>query len=64
MRKNQAKTKYFNKLYKLCKKYSEYCNFSFVYDRERLTNLKDSPTDHGPEIFRKLLKGRVKVNAS
>ena len=56
--------KYFNKLYNLCKKYSEYCNFSFVYDRGGLTNLKDSPTDHGPEIFKKLLKGRVKVNAS
>lgn len=52
---------YFFKLYNLCKKYSQYCNFSFIYDREGLTNLKDSPTDKGEEIFQKLIKRRVKV---
>lgn len=53
--------KYFNKLMTLCKKYSIYCNFSFVYDRENLLELKDSPTDKGEDIFRQLLKKRVKV---
>ena len=52
---------YFNKLYEICKKYSNYCNFSFVYDREGLLQLKDSPTDHGEEVFKKLLERRVKV---
>lgn len=52
---------YFNKLYKLCSKYKNYADFSFIYDRENLLDLKDSPTDKGEEIFRKLLQRRVKV---
>ena len=54
--------KYFNKLYGICKKYEQYCNFSFIYDREGLLDLKDSPTDKGEEVFNKLLRKRVKVN--
>ncbi len=52
---------YFNKLYKICEKYKNYCNFSFVYDRKHLTKQKDSPTDCGEEVFRRLLKERVRV---
>lgn len=53
--------KYFNKLWNICQKYKNYCNFSFIYDRDGLLDLKDSPTDKGEEIFRKLLNKRVKV---
>ena len=53
--------KYFNHLYELCKKYQAYANFSFIYDKENLLRLKDSPTDRGQEVFEKLLKGRVKI---
>ena len=53
--------RYFNKLYDICKKYGQYCNFSFIYDREGLLNLKESPTDRGEEVFLKLLKKRVRV---
>lgn len=53
--------KYFNKLWNICKKYGNYCNFSFIYDREDLLDLKDSPTDRGEEVFLKLLDKRVKV---
>ena len=53
--------KYFKKLMNICKKYSVYCNFSFIYDMENLLDLKDSPTDKGEDIFRKLLKKRIKV---
>lgn len=55
------KTDYFNKLYNLCNKYKRYADFSFIYDKEELLNLKDSPTDKGEEIFLKLLEKRVKV---
>ena len=54
-------TDYFNHLYSICKRYNLYCNFSFIYDREKLLKLKDSPTDHGEEIFRQLLSRRVKI---
>lgn len=54
--------KYFNKLYSICEKYKNYCNFSFIYDRENLLDMKDSPTDKGEEVFRQLLKRRIKVN--
>lgn len=53
--------KYFNKLYNICQKYKDYCNFSFIYDRQGLLDLKDSPTDKGEEVFYKLLEKRVKV---
>jgi DNA primase len=52
---------YFNKLYKMCKKYNKYANFSFLYDFDGLLNLKDSPSDRGEETFRKLLNRRVRV---
>ena len=53
--------KYFNKLYNIGKKYNNYCNFSFVYDKEKLLELKDSPTDKGQSTFEQLLKRRVYV---
>ena len=53
--------KYFNKLYDICKKYSQYAQFSFIYDREGLLGMKDSPTDRGEEVFKKLLEKRVRV---
>ena len=54
-------TEYFEKLYSICEKYQTYSNFSFIYDKEHLLKLKDSPTDNGEEVFRKLLQKRVKV---
>lgn len=52
---------YFNKLYNIGEKYKNYCNFSFIYDRENLLNMKDSPSDRGEQVFRKLLEKRVQV---
>lgn len=52
---------YFNHLYEMCKKYSNYANFSFIYDKRGLLKLKDSPTDKGEEVFKQLLKERVKL---
>lgn len=53
--------KYFDNLYAMCKKYNQYVNFSFIYDRDKLLSLKDSPTDRGEEVFKTLLNRRVKV---
>ena len=53
--------KYFYKLWDMCSKYKLYTNMSFIYDREDLLNLKDSPFDRGRNIFNKLLEKRVKV---
>lgn len=52
---------YFNKLWNMCKKYTEYVNMSFVYDRLGLLDQKDSPTDKGEEVFKLLLEKRVRV---
>ena len=57
----EEETKYFDKLWAICQKYKNYTNFSFVYDRLRLLNLKESPSDRGEEIFRKLLEKRTRV---
>lgn len=57
----KGEDKYFEKLWNLCNKYKNYCNFSFVYDRENLLNLKDSPSDKGEKIFKKLLEKRIIV---
>ena len=51
---NKGEEKYFNKLWNLCKKYINYCNFSFIYDREELLDMKDSPSDKGEKVFNKL----------
>lgn len=53
--------KYFFKLYNLCKKYINYCKLSFIYDTENLLKLKESPTDRGENIFKKLLERRIIV---
>ena len=53
--------KYFYKLWDMYTKYKLYSNLSFIYDRENLLNLKDSPFDRGRNIFNKLLEKRVKV---
>ena len=54
-------SKYFNQLYNLCQKYKIYSNFSFIYDKEHLLQLKESPSDKGEATFYRLLKTRVKV---
>lgn len=53
--------KYFNKLWNIGKKYQNYCDFSFIYDREGLLDMKDSPSDKGEEIFEKLKNRRVHI---
>ena len=45
----------------ICQKYKNYCNFSFIYDRENLLDMKDSPSDKGELIFNQLKEKRVKV---
>ena len=53
--------KYFQKLWKICNKYKQYCNMSFIYDRDKITPPKASPSDCGEEIFLKLLSERIKI---
>ena len=57
----ENETKYFDKLWSICHKYVQYTNFSFIYDRLGLTGKKDSPSDHGEQVFKKLLERRVIV---
>jgi hypothetical protein len=52
---------YMDKLRAIGQKYREYADFSFIYDNQGLLDLKDSPTDHGEEIFQKLLDKRIKI---
>ena len=47
---------YFDKLYHIGEKYKNYCNFSFIYDRRNLLDMKDSPVDKGEDTFNKLVK--------
>lgn len=53
--------KYFNKMKKLCEKYSNYGQFSFIYDFKNRLKLKDSPVDKGEEKFNELLKTRIRI---
>lgn len=52
---------YKHKLEALCKKYSNYCTFSYIYDRGELMGLKQSPFDNGEEVFETLLKRSIRV---
>lgn len=58
---SQQGVKYFNKLLKICEKYKNYVNLSFIFDQNNLLKLKDSPIDRGKEVFLKLYKKRVIV---
>lgn len=55
----QGSDEYFTKLWNIAKKYNKYCKISFVYDRNNLTQKKQSPTDCGEEIFKELINRRV-----
>lgn len=46
-------------LQKIYNKYNNYVNISFIFDKNKITNYKDSPIDRGPEIFLKLFNERV-----
>lgn len=50
---------YFNKLWGIGEKYSNYCNFSFIFDKDNLLSEKDSPVDCGADTFEKLYKKRI-----
>jgi len=57
----QGSQEYFNKLYEICLKYKTYVNMSFIYDKNHLLKLKESPFDKGEETFLTLLKTRIRV---
>ena len=54
-------TRYFDKLYAMGSKYSNYANVSFIFDTENLLKEKDAPIDKGQKIFETLLSQRVAV---
>lgn len=58
---SQEGVNYYNKLKKICSKYSNYCDFSFLFDYDNLLELKDAPIDKGKEVFEKLMRNKIKV---
>jgi hypothetical protein len=56
-----GENKYFNKLHNMCSKYKNYCNMSFIYDRQNISKKKDSPTDNGEKTFIELEERRIIV---
>lgn len=47
------------KLTNIAKKYSKYCNITFIFDTKNLLDYKDAPVDKGPEVFKQLYKERL-----
>lgn len=58
---NPGEDIYFNKLWNMCSKYKNYTNISFIYDRENILDMKESPFDRGELAFKQLLDKRVRV---
>ena len=48
-----------NKLLKIRQKYKNYATISFIFDKNKYTNYKDSPLDKDKETFLKLYKERI-----
>ena len=46
-------------LKKIYNKYKNYATISFIFDRRKITDYKDSPTDKGRDIFLQLFKQRI-----
>ena len=51
--------KWVTKLKKINEKYKNFALISFIFDKQKITPYKSSPTDCGPEIFLKLFKERI-----
>lgn len=57
----KGKTKYYNKLNKICSKFKNIVNISFIWDTKDLLNLKDSPIDRGKDVFEELIRSAIRV---
>ena len=53
--------KYKEKIERMCSKYKNQANFSYIWDYDNVLEEKDSPFDKGKEVFEYLYKTRVKV---
>lgn len=53
---------YQEKLERLCAMFSSYAKVSMIWDRWKLLDLKDSPSDKGKEVFVELFKKRRTIN--
>lgn len=53
---------YEEKLERLCSMFSSYTKVSMIWDRWKLLDLKDSPSDRGKEVFVELFKKRRTIN--
>lgn len=52
---------YRNKLFKKIQPFVNEFNFSFIWDKENLLEMKDSPTDKGKEIYEQLYGKRIPI---
>lgn len=50
-----------NNLLKIKEKYGKYVNISFIFDKNKITDYKDSPLDKGKDIFLKLFQERIVI---
>ena len=50
-----------NLLYNKVEKYKNDIKVSIIFDKDMLTNYKDSPIDCGPDIFMELFKERIMI---
>lgn len=57
----KEKQKYYQKLKNYCLKFSSLCKMGFLWDYQKLLELKDSPLDKGKETFEKLLRSAIYV---
>ena len=48
-------------LQKMSEKYKNDIKVSIIFDKDMLTNYKDSPIDDGPELFQKLYNERTQL---
>ena len=53
--------KYKSRIEKMCKQYTNYTTFSYIWDYDNVLEEKDSPFDKGKDVFEHLYKTRVKI---
>ena len=47
--------------FSISNKYKNFINISFIFDKNFITNYKDSPIDNGKDVFLKLLQERISI---
>lgn len=58
---NEEWRRWITKLKAIYYKYSNYVKISYIFDKEKILDYKESPVDRGKDVFIELFKNRITI---